>query len=167
MAYASGSDITARYDVRIIGDLIEDDNTRDGTPGSDSIVTEMLETASSMLDAALLTSGRYSAADLAALETAGDRVLKDMACRIAMSLIWERRGNGVPSQFQPSIDRAFDMLDQLRTGKLVLPSDSSVLASNVQAGVPDMVRLTDAERIRTDGVMANVRIFPLPGTRKA
>jgi phage gp36-like protein len=167
MPYATGSDLITRYDVRIIGDLVEDDNTRDGSPSAAAEVTELLATASSMIDSALLTSGRYSASELAELEAAGDRMLKDMACRITMSLLWERRGVGVPSQFQASIDRSFDMLDQLRKGSLVPPSDASVLASKVDAGVPDAERQTFGERLRVDGVVANMRTFPIPGTRKA
>lgn len=162
MAYASGSDLLVRYDDRIVGDLVQDDDTRNGSPST--AVTELLETASEYIDSALLTSGRYSEADLSALN--GDRVLKDMACRLAMSFLWERRGLGVPSAFQPSIDRAFEQLDLLRKGELVLPSDSDVLAGKVDAGVADVKRFTAQDREITDGMFANVKTFPKPGTRR-
>lgn len=99
MAYASASDLIARFDTQIVGDLITDDDPttelRD-RPGqaeilASDVVAAMLDDASGRVEVAMNSGGRYTPAQLAALTGHGLAHLKRIVCAIAIALLFERR----------------------------------------------------------------------------
>lgn len=133
--YAAISDLTTRYDVRVLGDLVNDDNTRtaSGILTGNAILNTMLDEATARLKASAQASGAYSEDQLDALATALDPLVVGLVCDIALGLLYRRRGRGVPEGHQDVVDAATDALDRLRKGEMVFGT-AGALSAQVPAG---------------------------------
>lgn len=124
MAYATGDEFVTRFDVRTLGDLLSDDDTRVdpiAVPTDDRLLAS-LDDASAMIDEALAASNKYDRASLEDISTAGSPALIRMTCELALGLLFEGRSQ-VPSQAQSTIiDKAHERLDKLRMGLWVIPT---------------------------------------------
>ena len=92
-AYASGTDLIARYDVDLVGDLATDLREpveQSAVPGLPMVATA-LDDASGMIDVNLSTGGRYKPEDLLSLTGNSVNHLKRITCDIAMGLLLQRR----------------------------------------------------------------------------
>jgi phage gp36-like protein len=92
-AYASGTDLIARYDVDLVGDLATDSREpieQSAVPNLPLVATALLD-ASGMIDVNLATGGRYRPEDLQSLTGNSVSHLKRIACDIAMGLLLQRR----------------------------------------------------------------------------
>lgn len=92
-AYATGSDLIARYDVDLVGDLATDSREpieQSAVPNLPLVTTALLD-ASGMIDVNLATGGRYKPADLETLTGNSVNHLKRITCDIAMGLLLQRR----------------------------------------------------------------------------
>lgn len=118
-AYASASDLIARHDENLIGDLIRDDHERaDSTEiASSSVVSSALVDASGQVEAAMLCGNRYSPTELAALTGNSLGLLKMVVCIIAMSVLLRRRfgAHMEMEKYYDEVSRRY--LEDLRTGK--------------------------------------------------
>jgi phage gp36-like protein len=92
-AYASGTDLIARYDVDLVGDLATDlrEPVEQSAVPNLPLVTTALEDASGMIDVNLATGGRYKPEDLQSLTGNSVNHLKRITCDIAMGLLLQRR----------------------------------------------------------------------------
>lgn len=131
--YATISDFSLRFDVRVLGDLVKDDNTQAGSLTGNSILEAMLKDATAHVKAAAQSRGIYSEAQLDALAVALDPLLIRLVCDIAMGLLYARRGKGMPDGHQDRVDAADAMLDQLRKGQAVF-GDTEALSAQYSAG---------------------------------
>ena len=134
MAYATGSDLIARFDARQISDLLEDDGTsvsqRD-VP-THSVVTTALDDASGKIKGALRKGNRYLPADLSALTGESLALLKRITCDIAMALLLDRRIDADAEQSQKRHERAERYLEQIKSGDIVFDVDDIIEASNAE-----------------------------------
>lgn len=93
MSYADGADLIKRYDVDVIGTLCQDDREeidRDVIATHENVLTALMD-ASGEIDVKLLSGGRYTPAQLAALTGNSQSLLKKVCCAIAMANLFERR----------------------------------------------------------------------------
>lgn len=93
MAYATGDDLLARYDARVLGDLIRDDGVRlsPSEIAGDMTVETALSSAEGELNSQVLKGNRYRVADLEALDGADADFLKDIVCTLAFFWLHRRR----------------------------------------------------------------------------
>ncbi len=92
-AYATGSDLIARYDVDLVGDLATDSREpieQSAVPNLPLVATALLD-ASGMIDVNLSTGGRYKPSDLDQLTGNSVYHLKRITCDVAMGLLLQRR----------------------------------------------------------------------------
>ena len=120
-AYATGSDLTTRYDIDLVGDLATDDRAtldRASVPGHVAVVAA-LNDASGEIDVALQAGGRYTPAQLSSLSGNSAYHLKRITCDIAMALLFRRRPNVRPDIAETLLKQSSEHLDRLRKGENV------------------------------------------------
>lgn len=131
-AFASSSDMIARYDARTLGDLCGDGSrVAEVDLGSSSKMTAALNTATGYVKAALLKGERYSETDLAALTGESLDFLKDVTCIFAFWFLWRRRkylGDKDPNRGEAK-QQFEDTLKMLNDGAWVLN-----VTANIEAG---------------------------------
>lgn len=144
MAYASSTDMTARFDSREIGDLLSDSGTPvdEGDFGDNSKLTAILDDASGEIDAALLVANRYLPADLSGLTGNSLAHLKRITCEIAMRLLLGRRPAYNPELLESMEKRVNGLLDRLRKGENVFN-----LADQKDAGTPTIGGLSTVDTL--------------------
>lgn len=135
MAYADASDIKARKDVRTLGDLVGDADTRATSVelDTDTVLATALQDASGIIDAAVFHAGRYSADDLNGLTGNSLALLKRLTCDIAYTLLRRRRGyTGDEGEDLAEFKQADQMLERLRKGERVFDVAEVIDAGNTQ-----------------------------------
>lgn len=134
MAYLTNTQFLQCFDARLVGDLVQDTNTRESPSelASDPNLTYILNQASGWVETACFTGSIYSAADLAALPENSLALLQRLVADIALVLLCQRRGRSYKDKY-PLLDESLKLLDQLRLGARVfdLPNQEAAgLASN-------------------------------------
>lgn len=145
MAYASVSDLLDRYDARVIGDLVSDDNTQVAAADleSNSKLQSMLDDASGDIEAALNTGERYSQQDLASLSPHSQSHLVRITCDVAMSLLLRRRVNLDPEKAKAQIELAETHLERLRKGIDVFGLEVHKAAGLIDEAGPSTVDISN------------------------
>lgn len=154
MAYATPAELLARYDARVIGDLVGDVNERVDAADlpTDENLLAALDDASGEIEAAVLQGKRYTTADLAALAGNTRFFLVRICCQIAIARLWERRLTLDASE-QIAAEQAFEQarkaLDRLKRGEEIFD-----IQAVKDAGVPSLVKPT-ATTIRTRNLLVD------------
>jgi len=136
MSYATPADFLARFDARIFGDVVRDDNDQ-ATPQElldDPNLQAALDDASGDIEAACLVGERYTPTALAGLTGNSVFHLKRICCDIAMAYLLRRRPSDNADVDEKRIGTAEKHLDKLRTGENVFWRGDDI----DQAGVVDM-----------------------------
>lgn len=144
MAYAAASDLIARKDVNVLGDLVSDSGARVSSAGlaSDTNMAAALDDASGLVDSALLQGKRYSTADLSALTGNSAAYLKRIVCDIAFWLLWDRKpAYGGVEDRAGAREQARQALDDLRTGKHIFDVEAVKEAGLPSVGGPTVVEI--------------------------
>ncbi|MEM6798544.1 MAG: hypothetical protein AAF589_03435 [Planctomycetota bacterium] len=165
MAYADDTDLTARFDERVIRDLLSDSGAAVTDPlGDDPKLTALLAEASGAVDAAAQVGGFYAKADLAAMTGDGREYLAGIVCRIVMLKLMQRRPEKYASAAKSFADEVQPVLDQLQQGKLVFDIDSNLAAGRLEVTSIDgaTLRQNNVLPVRTDRFYPN-RSGSLPG----
>lgn len=119
-AYATPANMTDRFDVRTIGELLSDTAVAlDPTAVANSTkLTALLQEASGMVESAVLVGDRYQLSDLAALTGNSQQTLVGIVCRVTMFLLWERRPSIKMAKMElpASAEMAMRLLDQIAAG---------------------------------------------------
>ena len=171
--YATGDELTKRYDIDLIGDLCQDTREELDWSGDLTLLTEhpnvvsALEDASGEIDVALQAGGRYTADQLLVLFAPPDvhdrnnsrKHLIRITCAIAMSILAERRLDGVSMETADWLRKtAKGFLDQLRRGENVF-------------GIPEIVDSGSIDITTVEAVhIENLNLLPgrmpryFPGT---
>ena len=131
MPYATTQEFIDRYDVRLLGDLASDTDTRIDTPAllTDTRLLASLTDAAADIDAALMYARKLSADQLAQIQAAGDDTLRRINVDLALGYLYSGRGRGVPDGHRQRIEAATDQLAAIRKGTAVLNVDSIIQAS--------------------------------------
>ncbi len=150
-AYATGTQLLNYHDGRKIGDLVNDDGSRETAVAANAIVAKALLRASGDVEAACLKGGRYKPVDLAALLTgggAGAEFLIGLVCDIAFWHLCKRRHKlAVKAKEIAGVDEAFETLQALSAGEQIL----SFLES-AEAGLPSTETETVDQKDDRQGV---------------
>lgn len=162
MAYATPSDLVARYDARRIGDFVSDNGVRvtEADLSLDDKVLTALESASGEVEVALMQGARYSVDDLATLQGSSREFLKSLVCDIAFCRLYERRGwsddDAAPDL---TFKRSQESLARLRKGENVFN-----IAEHVDAGLPSMTSTASRPQVLRPNMMTDTArgsYFPL------
>lgn len=141
MPHASATDFKRRYDERRLGQLVKDDGTQASSSAldSDTILSEMLDDATSMVNSHVLRGNRYTAEDLAALTGSDAKLLVRLTCDLAYGLLVQRRGFSAQelASLAPAYDRALQTLQQLADGVLVFNVEAVRAAGRPKRAVID------------------------------
>lgn len=154
--YATVAHLMTRFDVRELGDLVNDDNTQtaSGSLAANTTLIAMLQDASAEIRAAATARGAYIDAHLDELATDEDALLVRMTCVLAMGYLYDRRGKGRPEEFADTIDTVRDQLERLQTGEAVFG-----IVEAVEAGKVEPYRPSEAEA-RALWPFSNSPLFP-------
>lgn len=138
MAYATSSDIIARFDARTIGDLVSDDGVRVEVSAlsGNANLTAALDDASGDVESALVMANRYTTTALDALTGNALATLKRITCEIAMAHLFNRRPGFRPEQHEQVDERARAHLERLRKGENVFNLEDQRDAGTPSVGGP-------------------------------
>ena len=171
MNYATSADFAARYDVRLLGDLISDSGNR---VGQNSLATNpnllaILADASGLINSALLVSQMYAVADLVSLSTSTDTnyaadkaYLARLTCDLAFGLLNLRRGIvNYPQAAQ--YKEAQEILAKIKAGERVFNIPANVDSGLPQTDFQDFNSIVALDLLRDQ---ATPNFFPLRRTQQ-
>ena len=141
MAYATAAQWFERFDVRIIQQLVNDDNVTENRIDllTNVNVVAILDAASGEMDAALLTASRYSETDLSGLTGTALAHRIRICTQIAMALAFDRRPGFEPELAEKHHEKAQAHLEKLRTGQNIFNLPEHQTASNPTLDGPSSV----------------------------
>lgn len=134
MSIASPDDFLVRFDVRTVGDLVQDSNTRITVPNleTDPNLQAILDDATGEIMVALRRGLRYSTADITALTTSDLAWLKRICCDIAFAMLLRRR----PLERFEELSRRQDEIAGEALARLASGEDLFDLPAQKGASVP-------------------------------
>ncbi len=165
MPYATADDLRARYDERILADLVSDTGQPVTTLATDAKITAALTDASGRVDAACTVANVYLADDLSGLAGNALSLLKLITCQLAMAALLSRRQERLGDEgLQRVTQEAEDYLDRLRKGERLFGS----IEAAKSAGLPttDGPRTVDYDRMNLLPDRTR-NFFPSRGSRLA
>lgn len=153
-SYATGDDFAARYDVRLVGDLVRDDGTQEPVTSLalNPNLLAMLTDGYGKIISVITTGDRYTLAQLdpANLSPSGISFLKRLNCDLALLYLKQRRGkfNEKTDKFlKESCDEG---LKALKDGAAILLGihDPNALASVIGMSQPELLPIQRRNTIR-------------------
>ena len=156
-AFATPTQLIARYDYRLIGQLISDTGVAEDQAAvlANSITTQMLTDASGFIISYALKGGRYSEADLLALTGNAQSFLQRLTCDLAIYFFVLRRG--LPVEKYPQVVEALGQLEALAAGLIIFP-----VQAVIDAGVAQSPPITVQTIAENNFLVNSVRYFPTP-----
>lgn len=166
-SYADASDLVNRYSAGLLGDLCADDGrrvTESELATNDKILTA-LRTATGKVRASIMQADRYTADQIDGLGDPGSpyynqesyEYLKDIVCRVAFWLLWQRKpwdDSSESGRRQAEADSK-EALKMLREG-----SEIFVLGTAKEAGKPKSVGVTSTNATTMWSQTARGRFYP-------
>jgi len=134
MAFATPSDLVARFDERIVRDLASDsgDPIARQQVATNAVLLAALADAQGRIVSAVTVARHYSEEDLEALTGSSAALLTRLTCELAMAYLLRRRQEKyADEQYQRLREDAEDYLDRLRKGERLFGLDA-----NLDAGLP-------------------------------
>jgi hypothetical protein len=147
-AYCSVAQLFNYHDQRQICDLIKDNDTREVSPTTNTVLAALLKRGAGDIELACFQGNRYTPADLAALITNGGNAAEELIGLNADLTYWhcvKRRHPQSRLEDVPGAAHAFAVLKALRQGEMVFGQ-----LENAQAGLMETVMRVpgDAEDMR-------------------
>jgi len=145
-SHATVDDLLKRYDLRRIGDLVNDNDTRaseadlKGNSTAGVVVQTALADASGTINSAILAGKRYKLADLASMSDESKALLRRICCDIAYGLLVARRGYG-GADLEAMTSRSKEseaILEQVRQGDRLFE-----IEVNQNAALPNQAIVSD------------------------
>jgi len=164
-AYATASDLAARYDIRIWGQLISDDGAELSRFDmlAHPFVTVALGDAAGDTESHLRRTGMYLLSELTALTGNALNELVSINCAIAMAKIVQRRpGSGLKDFREAVLADYSQILKDFRDGLLTFGLSQHQEASFVEVAGPTSLQLENTNSLASR--MAP-RYLPDPATR--
>lgn len=152
--YATGNDMIARYDPRLLGDLVRDDGTQEPliTLPTNSVLLSMLSDAYGQIVAKIVVGDRYTIAQLtpANLAPAALAYLKRLNCDMALIYLKRRRGKYNEKVDGPLDKQNSESLKALQDGAGLLLgiNDQNAQASVIGMAQPELIPLAQRNTIR-------------------
>jgi phage gp36-like protein len=167
-SYADGSDLVARYDVRVIAELATDNNVSLSRSDTETHVNVLLalKRASGEVEVSLLAGKNYTVAQLTTLTDNSREHLKDIVCTIAMAKLFRRRANSANVELAEEVRLQSDKyLEKLRRGMNLLGIQDDT--TKLDAGVISESGPTVAEIRDRNFMSARLAGRYLPATEQA
>lgn len=126
-AYVTPEEFLARYDARLIADLVSDSDNSvpiDQLPGNSKLLAALAD-ASGIVEAAVLSGGRYDSSDLASLSGNNRALLVRIVSDLAYLLLKDRRGYLLDDRAHHIMSRVDDWLKRLRNGEWIFSYESA------------------------------------------
>lgn len=142
-SYISVEQFLNMKDWRPVAQLSVDDGTQPDktTLQTNQNLLSILMSSSGEVESYLVAGGRYTSADLQAVNGVSSAFLQQIVADIAMYNLFCRRGaNGPPESVIAARDAAYALLDKLNDGKLVL-----AFTENIEAGIPVNQYMSNAD----------------------
>lgn len=141
-----------RFDVRTLGDLLSDTNTRltAAQVQASTVLETLLLEASGEVETACIAGQRYLPEDLDALEGASLQKLKGIVCGFAFSLLMDRRPN-IIAEAPKRVKDALVLLEQLRGGERIFSLAGAAEAGYTVERVRETQCLTSQGAVRMLG----------------
>lgn len=158
--YANPDQMLARYDSRILGQLLQDDGTivSEADQADHPLLIEALEDASGQIRSAAMVGKKYTAANLEDLARSRDPFLVRMTCGLALGFLYARRQS--TDNPPDEVLRYEEWLATLRFGERIFPIEENKDAGNVTHGY-----ITDVTRSNLQLVGDENRYFPARRSR--
>lgn len=151
--FATPADLISYRDVRVLGDLVNDDDTRATSVqlATHPVILKALNAASAMIEIAVYRGNRYTRADLQQLQasiadadgtgiTVAAEVIRQLTCDIAFWILVKRRKPDVNPRSLTGIPEALATLEGLRLGEALFPFLETVEAEQIDiAPFDDMI----------------------------
>jgi phage gp36-like protein len=139
--YATGADMLARYDARLLGDLASDVNvpvTPSALPSNINL-TSAITDASAAITAAVFSGDRYTPAQLATLSGVALSLMKRLTCDLALIYMKRRRGKFDPEKDGALLKETNEAIKRLRDGDdyLMLSTTQEAEASVLELVIPN------------------------------
>jgi phage gp36-like protein len=144
MAFASSTDLTNRYDYRLIADLCSDEMTELtlGQVLAEAKVSSALDDAAGEIVVGLQTGGNYKEEDLEELDGLNRSHLIRVNCDLAMCLLIQRRPNRINLETAEKIcETARQHLNRLRKGENIFGIPEKIESGNLSVAHMSAVQL--------------------------
>lgn len=139
--WAEISDMSLRFDVRVLGGLVSDTDTIVSPLTGNSVLNLALEEATGVVRSAVHVGREYTPEQMQQIVDSGNQFLVGLVCSLAMGKLYARRTRDIPAIVQRNIDEANDRLDELRKGHRVFDGVVNATAQNhAPYAVPLMTR---------------------------
>lgn len=130
LGYCTIAEFLNFADLRTVGDLVSDTDERETSLTNNDVLLAAIQRASGMVESAAVIGNRYLPSDLAALTGSAQQLLIGLVADLVIGILYKRRPNkGDPPG---SYKEALDMLQQLREGERIFPTQESA-----DAGLPE------------------------------
>ena len=149
-AYATSTDMVARYDERTLKELCSDGNAPVEDLSIDTKMAACLDDATGAINAALRVGGQYKVTDLEELTDESQAYLKRLTCELAMGFLIRRR----PEKYAKTKDVQEGMdaiLEQFRSGVRVFDIDANVASGSPSVDGPTRVEFRNLGLVRDQG----------------
>lgn len=153
-SYATGQDFLARYDARLIGDLVRDDGSQEPATSlpMNSNLLAALEDAFGEIVSAIVVGDRYTLEQLDSANLAPTALsyLRRLNCDLALIMIKRRRGKFDPEKDGALLKDASERLKGLKDGASFLLGvlDDHAAASVIGMGQPELIPVSQRQTIR-------------------
>jgi phage gp36-like protein len=155
--WATTAQLQTRYDTRMLGGLVTDDDTIEGSLGTNSVLIAMLEDATSDVQSAVYQGEQYTPAQMATLDNAANPLLVRLVCDLAVGHLHARRGRPTPPSVQDRVDSARDVLDEIRRGVRVFDGTQNREAQQHEGYTPSEGSLASNFPLTTQRMYPNQR----------
>lgn len=154
MAYATPEQLVARFDARVIGQLVDDSGVEITSLAANNYVLEALDDASGQIRSAALVANKYTETNLDDLAADNDPFLVRLTCTLAYGFLRNRRGMGTENL--PEVERAENWLAALRLGERIFNIQDNADAGNVHYSTISL-----AQRRETNLLADSYRFYPV------
>jgi len=160
MAILTNADMLERFDYRLISQQLSDSNVPYTSAQllTSQQLTNIITDGEGLVISALYVAYKYTAADLAALDTDSLLVLKRIIADIAFIYICSRRGYDYKAKM-PLVEDSYEQLQKLRNGERVLN-----IPGNEEAGLTQNSTLGSffTTQVNAGLITTVTRYFPEP-----
>ncbi len=148
--YATGEEFLARYDARLVGDLVSDTGVNVQSAANNANLLALLEDASGAIDSAVYVGDRYTPLQMANLSDTAAAFCRRLCCDLTLIYLKRRRGRFNKDTDGALQDEVDARLKALRDGEdlLLLQDQTEAPASVVELVRPRLIGVNHATTIR-------------------
>lgn len=152
MPFATGSDMLARYDARLLGDLVRDDGTQEPSVSlaANANLTAAITDATAVIQSAIVVGNRYTLSQISSLSDSSESVLRRICCDLALIYLKRRRGKFNAENDGPLLESVEASIKSLRDGEnlLMIGTATESPASVAELSVPTLVTIQNRHTLR-------------------